>query len=170
MAWDPLDFVWPRLYAALQAVDADEDDSAADAADKAWETACTEYEQYLQSVAWPTPVQDFQKRCCLHDARLLDVWYDDQSLILTLRQAHGAWDARRYIAVLRYMLASPPQVDPDIKVGGPYSYWLYDQWADLGDGKYRHHILFDRGCLVVDLTDLQAELVFLSGVEHPSSS
>lgn len=156
--WDPLDFVWPRLHAAMQT----QDEEASDKADAAWEEASGLYSAYLKSVSWPEGVVDHMDKGCLHDARVVDWWRGEKKCILTLRQDNGAWDGRDYVAVVEWDVR---QVVRDESDGGDdgdgASYWLYDQLADLGDGVYRHHLYLTSGIIVLDFTAMRVTRVLM---------
>lgn len=152
--WDPLDFVWPRLHEAMQT----RDDAASDAADAAWERAVELYDDYLKSVRWPKGFRDLLDNGSLHDATAIDWWPANGGWILTLRQDNGAWDGRDYIAVVQWH--DPVFVSSTLGKEGVKSYWLYDQLADLGGGRYRHHLHFTDGTFVIDCSDVTVTRVF----------
>jgi hypothetical protein len=155
--WDPLDFVWPRLHEALQDPAFDEEASAA------WEQAASLYSAYLKSVIWPDGIRDVQANGSLHDAKLIDLWIRPGCVLMTLCQDDGAWDGRDYVCVLKYKLATVLPEEAKLTAGKTLlgGVWRYDQWADLGDGSYRHFLYFSCGIMRLDIIDVQATRVFM---------
>jgi hypothetical protein len=170
--WEPLDFVWPRLHCnqnrEVQLQLKDDSDLSELGSDKEWENAVSLYDEYLKSVQWPEGIKDLQHNGCLHDALLLDRWHYTDKLSLTLKQYDGAWDGRKYIAVILYsgVRSLVPLPEPEIIKGHPKlekKFWAYDQWADLGDGWYRHYLYFSDECFYVDFREVASIRIMLSG-------
>lgn len=163
--WDPTDFVWPRLHAAMQVADEDE----AEKAHTIWEQAVELYAAYLESVNWPAEIHEFNTVGSLHDGELLDLWHfddrhKDDRVLITMKLHRGAWDGRDYIAVLKYdgvrsvAISAAPGYSSPVQEGG---YWLYDQWAALGDGWYRHYIYFNTRIVAIDFRSFEVTRVFM---------
>ena len=152
--FDPLKFLIPELHARNQNPEDEE-------AQRLWEENSQQYRDYFNSIKWPAGVMDLVENGCLHDATVLDIWVQNGCCVLTLKQDDGAWDGRDYIAVVSYKLVADPVVPK--KVEDWQAQWLYNQFADLGEGKYREHIMLTEGVIVSDFTEVETTRVFLTG-------
>ncbi len=116
-----------------------------------WERALQEYKDKLTRLhdEFPRSVQDLTKAVCLHDARVLDMWWGGRGRFnITLRPES---DSERLV-VLTYALQEPPAIAdvlPESIRSEPVA-WLYDEFdveqgKELGEPALFHRILLSDG-------------------------
>lgn len=155
--WDPMDFVWPRLHAAMQG---DLSDPVMDLVEADWDNAVTLYDAYLHQHEWPKSFRliwactELTKDTrCLHDSTLVNHAAEGGTYVIVLDQHDGAWDACKYVATIR--LHGATLVKSTATAGECYE---YEQIAKTDDG-YRVFILFSSGEIIVDFKDMDVEVV-----------
>ncbi len=137
-----------------------EDDQSADAASDEWEQISKRYADHLRKIhsALPEPARALD-RFPLHDARVLEIGWDDKSsrLFIVLRLEEGAEQGVQ----LDYHLTAAPAV---CEHGELYEEeapleWLYDE-LDVLEGTnppvFAHSILFSKGLEIqVEFTGIE---------------
>jgi hypothetical protein len=126
------------------------DDAIADAAQDEWETAHRQYLDHLREIRskLPRSVQDFLRRICLHDARLLTLGIrEDSGKLLLFLELDTPPDKG---VLLTYDLAKRPElvIHPSLSEQGTPVEWLYDEIDVAKGGKpsiFTHSILFTGG-------------------------
>lgn len=162
MQWNPKEFALPRLYAALQT----ENEFQYEKASEDWENSSHDYKDYLATVDWPDWLREFifgkvgiNSSDTLHDSQVKEFWECNKKLVVVLSTRNCAWDKRKSVVVVEYELDSPVIV-LDGKIGEME--FMYDQFSEMGNGVYRHYIMFNRCNVQVDFTYLKVSRFTLS--------
>ncbi len=164
MSWNHKEFAIPRLYSALQTENEFQFEKASDD----WENSSHNYKEYLASVDFPDWLREFvfgkqetgiNSSDKLHDALVKEFWSVGKKLVIVYSTRNCAWDARQSVVVVEYELDSP-HVILDGKV--EEMVFLYDQFSDMGNGVYRHYIMFNKCDIQIDFTYLKVSRFILS--------
>jgi hypothetical protein len=105
-------------------------DDVADRAHEEWERALARWKRRWPKIkpAFPVAVQRFKESgLCLHDARVLSLAKNGETLVMVLEREPPAQD----VVLLTFTLAEDPVIDTEAVSGhgdGRVVTWLYEEW------------------------------------------